>query len=103
MDPNLSDLRKVTLYFDNGSNASHIVIAGHLDEFIEATKRLHVSPGINPHNNQKTSEVIYITVDSLEMTGPFWWTTPTLNSNGDPAGAMVVGTKGSVVAYRKPY
>ena len=79
IDPKMSELRKVTLYYrEGGAPASYLIRESEVDTFIEASKRLHFRPGKNPHNNEQAAKVWQITVARLEMRGPFWWTVPDL-------------------------
>lgn len=86
----LSEIRRVTLYYVQGHPSSYLIPAAEVDRFVEASKRLHWRPGRNPHNNEEAAKVWRITVAELELKGPFWWTTPDLQSNGDPAGARII-------------
>jgi hypothetical protein len=87
----LSDMRVVRLYFDD-TFRDHVVHKSEVDKFVEASKRLHVDPGVNPHRppgEGKTARINRITVGSFQTTGPFWWTTPDLQNNRDPVGATI--------------
>lgn len=90
-DLKLSQIRRVTLHWRDGgpfdAPTSYLIPASEVDRFVEASKRLHFKPGKNPHNGGKTKRIWRITVAELELHGPFWWTTPDLMENGDPAGA----------------
>lgn len=97
-DIQLSDVRKVTLYYIGTTPSSFLIPAAEVDRFVDASKRLHWKPGRNPHNGCEASKVYQITVGTMEARGPFWWTTPDLQNNGDPAGARIidVGTERTV-------
>lgn len=71
-------------------NAEYVLHKDEVDKFVEAQKRLHHDPGVNPHNGSKTAEVISIDVCEFGATGPFWWSTPDLQNNQDPAGAIIM-------------
>lgn len=86
----LSDVRQVTLHFVEGAGSTFLVPLAEVGRFVEASKRLHFKPGINPHNGVNTSKIWKITSASLECRGPFWWTVPDLQNNGDPAGARII-------------
>lgn len=86
----ISDIRKVTLFYIDGTPASFFVPAAEVDRFVEASKRLHWKPGCNPHNGSKTAQAYQITVATMGLRGPFWWTTPDLQNNCDPAGARII-------------
>ena len=86
----VNDLRKVNVYFEKNPS-SYIVNKLNLEKFILATKELHFDPGVNPHNKDKgkTAQAKKITVQKLEKTGPYWWSTPGLMHNNDPNGAFI--------------
>lgn len=88
--PRLADIRKVILHFIGGTSSVHFVLASEVDTFVEASKRLHWKPGRNPHNNAECAKVWQITVAQMEMRGPFWWSVPDLQNNGDPKGARII-------------
>jgi hypothetical protein len=73
---------------DDSDNEQHVVSEGSVDRFVEATLQLHFKPGVNPHTNVATKPVQYLTVAALQPMGPFWDTTPGLQENDDPRGAM---------------
>jgi hypothetical protein len=90
MDFPLSSVRKVTLHWIERMPTSFLVAESDVNTFIEATKRLHWKPGRNPHNNVECSKVWQITVATMELRGPFWWTVPDLQKNDDPRGARII-------------
>lgn len=91
------DLVVVTNYWQNNSSPSTYVVAlSQLRLFKEATLRLHHSPGINPHNKEKTMSLSRMTIrrlckvrEEVKADGPFWWSTPNLKENYDHSGAMI--------------
>lgn len=93
-DPKLSQIRRVTVHYAEGSPfeqlPSYLIPEREVAKFVEATKRLHFDPGVNPHNRQQTRKIWKITVARLQLMGPFWWTTPNLQENDDPAGAHTI-------------
>lgn len=94
----LSDIRQVTLCFVGSTPTSYLIPAAEVDTFVAAAKRLHWKPGKNPHNGEEAAKVWQITVSKLEQRGPFWWTVPDLQNNGDPRGAHIIdGGVGRVV------
>lgn len=103
----LEHLRQVTLDYVGGSASKYLVLASEVDRFVEASKRLHWQPGINPHvtdRDARTSKIWRITVAKLELRGPFWWTVPDLQNNGDPAGAHIIDAGiGKTVFVDKSY
>jgi hypothetical protein len=91
MPDQLSDLVKVTLVFFDLTTNDHMIRKEDLDKFVEASKQLHYNPGKNPHNGGNAKPICAITVETdLRWTGPFWWTTPGLKRNGDPAGVQLL-------------
>jgi len=90
-DLKVSDLRLVTLYWQNGgANSTHIVPAFEVERLKEATVRLHHTPGVNPANGGETRKVWLITSEPMMFEGPYWWSTPDLGQNDDPAGARLL-------------
>lgn len=86
----ISAVRKVTLCWVESAPTSFLVAESDVDTFVEATRRLHWKPGRNPHNGGECSKIWRITVATMEMRGPFWWTVPDLQNNGDPRGARII-------------
>ena len=86
----LSDLRQVTLYFRKSTPSSYIVHKDEVAALVQASKRLHFEPGINPANGYKTAPIYQITVAELLFNGPYWWSTPSLKGNREPDGARIV-------------
>lgn len=98
----LSDIRKVTLSFYGTEPRSYLIHKDEVDRFVAASKRLHFLPGKNPHNGAETANLWQISVAELEMRGPYWWTTPNLARNDDPAGARIIEGGAQVVAFIDP-
>lgn len=73
-----ADLRVVTLDWVNGVPTEHIVIADQVDAFVEACKRLHFDPGVNPHNGGSAARIWRLRVAELRAYGPYWWAQPDL-------------------------
>ncbi len=76
---NAADLRVVSIDWKDGNSTEHIVIAEQLDVFLEACKRLHFRPGINPHNGVETARMWRLRVAELRAYGPYWWAKPGLD------------------------
>ncbi|WP_046867126.1 hypothetical protein [Microvirga massiliensis] len=90
-DLRLSELRLVTLIFqDTGDAKTHIVPAADVPKLAEATVRLHHTPGVNPSTGNPTRKICMITAEPMALYGPYWWTTPSLEGNGDDTGARVI-------------
>ena len=87
------DLRRVELHWESlGEPAVYVVSEQELQRFIKATVKLHHHPGINPHvkdRDAKTAQVAKITAQRLKPSGPYWWSTPNLQENYDPNGAIL--------------
>lgn len=86
----LENVRQVTLYYIDGAPTKYLVAADDVDVFVTAAKRLHWRPGKNPHNGAEAAKVYQITVATMGLRGPFWWTAPDLQNNCDPAGARII-------------
>lgn len=85
-----SDLRVVTLDFVGGGSSSHIALADQVDTLVDASKRLHFAPGVNPATGEETARIWRIRVSELRAGGPYWWSTPNLGDNGQPSGALII-------------
>jgi hypothetical protein len=91
-DFKLSELCSVTVEYGRDTGyvvEKYIIPKQDLDAFVEATVRLHHDPGINPHNKHITGPIRRISTDSFSVVGPFWWTTPDLQSTGK-SGARII-------------
>jgi len=82
----------------NGEDVRNIVLASEAEAMKAACYTLHVDPGVNPHTNNKTAETSEILIEplgedvdikKLRANGPYWWSTPDLQKNGDPKGAVI--------------
>lgn len=85
----LQDLVTVRMYYVDGSHVDRIIQYADVDRMVEAISKLHGIPGVNPHTGVKTKPVKCVSVFSMKFVGPFWWTTPDLESNYDPAGVKI--------------
>lgn len=92
-------ISEVELHFAGGNIATHMVPTSEVSAFVEASKRLHHSPGINPHSGGQTAKVWKITSRGMRIDGPFWWSTPDLGNNDDPAGARILRWCGTEVLF----
>ena len=86
----------ITMYFHDDTTSEHIISSDEVERFSEACMRLHSYPGINPHNGGLPKKIKRITRkdllsqhDDMLPGGPYWWSTPDLKNNHDPAGAKV--------------
>ena len=94
----IADIRKVTVYYFDSSD-SHLVHKDGVEAFIEAQVKLHFEPGVNPHNQKPTKKIWKITASALTWDGPFWWSTPDLMNNGDPAGVKILDGRDERVVW----
>lgn len=100
----LTDVRQVKLYWIKSAPTDYMVLSSEVDTFVEATKRLHWKPGINPHNKHECSKIWRITVAPLDFRGPFWWTVPDLQNDNDPLGSRIIdGGRETVVFDDEEY
>lgn len=87
----MADMRMVMLRFDDESTRNELVHVMHVDRFVEATMKLHVEPGVNPHNGKKTKPVVAMTISSPDFDGPYWHTQPSLEADASfYDGAMTI-------------
>lgn len=101
-------LVKITFYHvsDNGNCIPSTPMVRYMhqsqvDTFIEATVRLHHSPGINPHNGAETAKLWEIKVAGLqEDTVSYWWCNPDLKSNGSAQGAQLNNDTFALIGLR---
>lgn len=104
-DPMLSSLRRVSVYYkgENSPDTQRFLVHElHVDRFVAAVKHLHVHPGVNPANGERCAPVWRITVSPLQATGPYWWSTPDLQRNYDPAGAVLFDARREQVVFVDP-
>jgi hypothetical protein len=73
---------------DLKTTSSYVVHESQVDTFVQAQKTLHFEPGINPHTQGRTQPIGRIRIRTFEASGPFWWSTPDLQENRDPKGAI---------------
>lgn len=85
---NISDFREVRVSYENSQDNDYIVHKDEVEMLVEAIKRLHVDPGINPHNGRQTAKAVKIASAQLTHDDPVWWTCPSLNKG--TAGARLV-------------
>lgn len=75
----------------------HLVKHEDVPTMVEAIKALHSGACINPYSKMNTSraDAIYvIKLSDIELAGPYWWTSPTLNEHGGvPVGDLLPRTE----------
>jgi hypothetical protein len=83
-------ISKFEIHWVGGETTVHFVPTSDLAQLVEATVRLHHSPGINPHSGKETRTLWKIVTYRMEIAGPHWWSTPDLGINGNTGGARIV-------------
>lgn len=85
---------------------SRLVHKDHVARFVTALKELHYAPGVNPHNLEsnggRTAVLGTIRISAIRATGPYWHTTPGLQRNDDPAGAVVFQDGDTLETWEHP-
>jgi len=64
--------------FEQNENDTQFQV--HIDDvnqFIISVIKLHMNPGINPHNKKKTPRIKMIAINK-PLHGQYWWTSPDL-------------------------
>ena len=83
-------LKEITLWWDgDGGRDRYIVTEEHSQRFLQALLCLHFEPGVNPHTKTRAKRLKMVTYRDLKPRGPFWWTTPDLQNDDDPNGALI--------------
>ncbi len=86
---NISDLRRVRLFFREGGNPTeYFMHASQVEACMAAAVELHYAPGKNPYTKGTTAELWRIEVAVLSPPSAYWHTTPGLGLQ-DQAGAEV--------------
>lgn len=96
------------------SVSKHMMHKSQVEKFIEASLKLHHSPGINPHIknrfkesgelDNKTAKLEYITIQKLDLNGrTLWWCMPSLGVKGESKdGAIINDPIGDNCAWIHP-
>jgi len=85
----LSQVAQVLLTFEDNSQQTRLIPRVDVDMFFEAALKLHHNPGVNPHSGLSTTKLRAMAAYTLRLDGPYWWTMPSLDTNGDQRGARV--------------
>jgi len=96
-------LNRLTLGFDledESRNVEHVVEDGDVVDLARASLELHYKPGRNPANNKPTAKLLYLILNRLQPTGPYWWSTPGLEES--PKGAVVWEWRGDCLLWVRP-
>src|SRR4051812_26779763 len=88
-DPRISEVRKVTLYYVDGTRDEFIIPTSQINKFVIASVKLYATSGLNPYCHIMTSKLCKIISTTLRLRGPFWWSTPDLEDDDNPDGAKV--------------
>lgn len=101
-DLRLSDLRLVewdlvatTPGGPSPSTTRELVPADEVPLLVEALRRLHHEPGVNPHSGRPTARLQRVRVGTAKLTDGYWWTGPTLTDAGPKA--RLIGWEHEVV------
>jgi hypothetical protein len=89
------DLRIVTLeWAESGRETEYIVRADELDVFVAACRKLHHTPGVNPHvkdRDNSCAKIWRISVASIAAYGPYWWAQTSLGVEESPGARTLRG------------
>ncbi len=100
----LDAIRSVQIHWaDDYQNPTlYLIPASDVPAFVEATVALHGGEHKNPHNGETTRRAVEIHVVELVVTGPYWWTTPSLQAKAG-SGARVIAPHGDrSIAWQCP-
>ncbi len=88
----VSELRQVRIEFDETTPSVYLMHMSQVATFMEATLKLHHSPGVNPHNQVKTASAKEIWVTRFDRVGQksYWWCAPSLQANAAESASLVV-------------
>lgn len=106
-DLRLSDLRLVEWDLEadtprgpTPSTTRELVPADEVPLLVEALRRLHHEPGVNPHSGRPTARLKRVRVGTAALHDGYWWTGPTLQDEGPKA--RVVSWRFDVVWDQSP-
>src|SRR2546421_8081585 len=94
------NLNRLTLGFDledESKNVHYLADDGDLVDLARASLELHYKPGRNPSNDQPAAKLLYMVLNRLQPTGPYWWSTPGLKET--PKGAVVWEWRGDFLLW----
>lgn len=84
IDPRLSEVSMIWIEYADSMNRTSVYICpkDQADVLVTAQTKLHIDPGINPHNLNPTTRINTIKVEefSPDTVAPhgYWWTCPSL-------------------------
>ena len=90
MAKKITAITKIERHWVGGETALDFIPESEVARFVTACIRLHHTPGINPHTGGEARKIWKIVAHDMNVRGPFWWSTPDLQKNGDPNGARIV-------------
>jgi len=99
----IRDYRAVVVYFHGGNRSQYIFHKEDVSKFAQAQVKLHHSPGVNPHSKLTTAPIWRITSAVLCASGPYWWTTPSLNPDGSGARFIEGGPDEEIIWEDRKY
>ena len=100
-DPRMPN--RVTLGFDledESKNIDYLVGDDDIVDLAQASLELHYKPGRNPATGQPARKLLYLVLNRLQPTGPYWWSTPGLEESAK--GAVVWDWRGDFLLWVRP-
>jgi hypothetical protein len=97
----ISQLRVVqyNMRSDPSFRSEQLMHETQVETFLAALLKLHYSPGFNPHNHNKCSELWEVKLGKLRIeTDSYWWCSPTLGVRTE---AEVPGARLNTVEYQR--
>lgn len=104
-DIRAEDLREFAVWWKGDSlhHDKYVIHKDHVDAMRDAFVALHHSPGVNPHNGERTAEIWKLECGPLLANGPFWWTTPDLAATPlEVVGALLLTGYGRRAVWKHP-
>lgn len=105
----IAPITKVVLHYAKGPltgrNCGKPVLGEHyvptvdVDLLVQASIRLHHTPGINPHTGGAAARIWKITSEDMVLSDPCWWTKPSLNSEDNTKGARSISWHGDTILF----
>jgi len=86
----ISNLREIQIkYIGDKEYTKYLLLEKDVDNMVEALIKLHIEPGINPHNGCKCGEIVEILI-SLPAISSYWWTSSDLSGKGLSKKAKII-------------
>ena len=85
-DPRLSELRLVKWELE-GARAprQELVAEAEAELLVRAVRRLHLTPGLNPHSGRPAARLLWLGVGTPRGGDGAWWSAPSLDETGPRA------------------